>query len=226
MFKFKKSEWFTLLGLLGLSLVPCVGGVFRMIELGLGTSMMPENPRVIASPLPVVLHVISVVPYCVLGILQFLPTIRQRYPKWHRSSGYLLVVSGILSALSGLWMTQFYPFPTELQGPLLYGVRWIVGIAMIMFIGLGLSAIFKRRITAHRAWMIRAYALGQGAGTQVFVMIPWMLLVSEPMGLTRDLLMTFSWMINLLVSEIVISRTQRVVDSKRVQTLSTHFQQP
>ncbi|MBT5707899.1 MAG: DUF2306 domain-containing protein, partial [Verrucomicrobia bacterium] len=49
-----------------------------------------------------------------------------------------------------------------------------------------------------------AYALGQGAGTQVLVVIPWHLLIGEPSGLTRDLLMTFAWIVNLYVAQIAI----------------------
>src|SRR5688572_18637057 len=57
---------------------------------------------------------------------------------------------------------------------------------------------------ATRAFMIRAYALGQGAGTQVLVLLPWMLLSGESGGLTRDLLMTLSWAINIVVAESII----------------------
>ena len=71
---------------------------------------------------------------------------------------------------------------------------------------LGLAAVLKKRIVLHQAWMIRAYALGQGAGTQVLTAIPWMSTVGEPGGLTRDILMTVSWVINIVVAELVINR--------------------
>ena len=38
---------------------------------------------------------------------------------------------------------------------------------MILCLVLGLRAILRRDVPTHRAWMIRAYALGLGAGTQV-----------------------------------------------------------
>ena len=77
---------------------------------------------------------------------------------------------------------------------------------MTVYILLGLSAVYKKRIVQHQAWMIRAYALGQGAGTQVFVTIPWLLTVGEPSGLSRDILMTAAWVINLIVAEWAINR--------------------
>jgi hypothetical protein len=52
--------------------------------------------------------------------------------------------------------------------------------------------------------MIRAYALGQGAGMQVVVLLPWMLLIGKPSMLQRDVLMSLAWLINLLVAEMTI----------------------
>ncbi len=202
----KKSEWFILIGLLLISFVPCVGGIFRLVELGSGAEFMPVNPRIQLEPTPVVYHLLSSVPYCILGAFQFLPSFRRKYPKWHRRAGRLLVSAGIVSALSGLWMTHYYSFSDDLQGDLLYYVRLFVGVAMTVYILLGLSAVYQKRIVQHQAWMIRAYALGQGAGTQVFVTIPWLLTVGEPSGLTRDILMTAAWVINLVVAEWAINR--------------------
>jgi hypothetical protein len=105
-------------------------------------------------------------------------------------------------------MTHYYPFPEHLQGNLLYFIRIFVALSMTAFILLGLSAVFKKRIAQHQAWMIRAYALGQGAGTQGFVITAWLLTIGEPSGLTRDILMTAGWMINIVVAEWIISKQQ------------------
>jgi len=204
MIHLKKSEWLILMGLLLLSLVPCVGGTFRLIELASGSEFLPENPRIRSAPIPVIIHLVGAIPYCILGVFQFLPSFRKKYPTWHRRSGRMLVGAGILAALSGLWMAHYYAFSDDLQGPLLYVVRLFVGVAMIAFILLGLSAVFKKRIPAHRAWMIRAYALGQGAGTQVLVVIPWLLTSGEPIGFTRDILMTLAWVVNIFAAELII----------------------
>lgn len=103
-------------------------------------------------------------------------------------------------------MTHYYSFPDDLQGDLLYLVRVLVGIVMVTFIVLGVSSVLKKRIQQHQAWMIRAYALGQGAGTQFLITIPWLLTVGEPMGLTRDILMSLSWVINIFVAEWAIKK--------------------
>jgi len=208
MLNLKKSEWLILIGLLVLSFIPIIGGIFRLVELGQGTALefLPENPRIQSAPIPVEFHLISSIPYCILGAFQFLLSIRKNYPKWHRLAGRLLVCAGMVSALSGLWMTHYYSFPDSLQGNLLYFVRIIVGSAMTVCILLGLSSVLKKKIAQHQAWMIRAYALGQGAGTQVLIAIPWLLTVGEPNGFTRDILMTAAWVINIVVAEWIINK--------------------
>ncbi|WP_299801303.1 DUF2306 domain-containing protein [uncultured Maribacter sp.] len=210
MIHLKKSEWYILVGLLLLSLIPSVGAILRLVELGSGDlEFIPENPRIQSAPTPVIFHLFSVVPYCILGALQFLPSFRKKYLNWHRLVGWLLVGAGIVSALSGLWMTHYYSFPNNLQGDLLYVVRILVGIAMLTFIVLGLSSILKMRMIQHEAWMIRAYALGQGAGTQILITIPWLLTVGEPMGLTRDILMSLAWLVNIFIGEWTIKNMRK-----------------
>lgn len=54
--------------------------------------------------------------------------------------------------------------------------------------------------------MMRAYALGQGAGTQVILFLPWTLLLGRPEALTRDLLMSLAWVINLALAEWLIGK--------------------
>jgi len=217
----KKSEWFILSGLILLSFVPSIGGIFRLVELtlGIGLEFLPENPRVQSAPIPVEFHIISSILYCLLGAFQFIPGIRNSYPQWHRCAGRLLVFAGIVSALSGLWMTHYYSFPDSLQGNLLYFVRIVVGFSMTIFILLGLSSVLNKRIALHQAWMIRAYALGQGAGTQGFILTTWLLTVGEPSGFTRDILMTVAWVLNIIVAEWVINRYVLQPPDKAINTV-------
>jgi len=193
-----------LAGLITLSAIPVLAGTSRLIHLAAGAAITPENARFFAAPLPVVIHVIGASLFCILGAFQFAPGFRQRHLRWHRIAGRILIPSGLAAAVSGLWMTQVYPLPVLLQGPLLWSVRYLVGIGMVTGIVLSLLAIRNRNIPNHRAWMIRAYALGQGAGTQALTMLPWTLLIGEPRGLVRDVLMSLAWVINLAFAEWVI----------------------
>jgi len=202
-------DWLIPLALLMLTAVPIAAGAYRLIQLSGNGSITPDNARFFASPVPVTLHIGSVTLFSVLGAFQFVGSIRRRWPQWHRRAGWLLVVTGLSSALTGLWMTQFYPSPA-VDGFALYLIRLLVGGAMALSIVMGVAAIHRRDIATHSAWMIRAYALGIGAGTQVLTHLPWFLIVgSKPGELPRAILMGAGWAINLIFAEWIIRRSKQ-----------------
>ncbi|MFZ5891024.1 MAG: DUF2306 domain-containing protein [Myxococcota bacterium] len=189
-----------------LSIVPTFGGVARLMSLSNKGPVSLENARFLHAPVPVVIHIFGATLFCILGAFQFSRGFRLRWPGLHRRMGRVLAVCGLLAGASGLWMTAFYAIPTSMQGPLLYGVRTAVAVAMVACIIIAWRSILQRDVARHEAFMIRAYALGQGAGTQVLVLLPWMLASGQSGGLTRDLLMTLSWLINAVVAEVIIKR--------------------
>jgi hypothetical protein len=200
-----KPEWLTPAALIMLTAVPVAAGAFRVTQLTGGAEITTDNARFFASPVPVVLHIFTVSVYCVLGALQFAPGFRRRRIGWHRAAGRLLVVCGLGAALSGLWMTLFYPRPDDV-GELVTGFRLVFGAAMVLSIVLGFAAIRRRDFARHRAWMIRGYAIAQGAGTQVLTHVPWILAVGPVDKLSKGLLMLAAWVINLAVAEWIIRR--------------------
>lgn len=192
-----------------LSFVPVIAGAVRLSALAGGASgggVTPDNARFMANPAPVVLHVLSASLFCVLGALQFDAALRQRFPRLHRIAGRVAAPCGIVAALTGLWMTTVYAIPAELQGPLLYGARLVVGLAMALAVTLSIRAVLQRRIVQHKAWMVRAYALGQGAGTQVLILLPVTLVAGAPTFIFRDVLMASAWGLNMVFAEWVIRR--------------------
>ena len=203
-----RADWLVPTALIVLSFIPFAAGAVRLVGLASGAEITPENARFFAVPLPVVLHILSASLFCILGAFQFAPGFRRRRPGWHRSAGRLLVLCGLAAGLSGLWMTQFYPLYPHLQGDLLYGFRILFGSAMVLSIALGLAAIRRRDIAQHRAWIIRGYAIGQGAGTQALVGLPWLLIFGKPSELNNALMMGACWVINLAVAEWIIRRNR------------------
>ena len=144
-----KSDWLIPAGLIALSLVAVAAGAFRLAELGGGSEITADNARFFAAPLPVALHIIGATIYCLLGALQFSPGFRRRKPNWHRAAGRILIPCGLVAALPGLWMTQFYPH-VGVDGPAVYALRLLAGSAMVLFICLGFAAILRRDIPRHR----------------------------------------------------------------------------
>ena len=202
------TQWLPPVGLIVLSLIPVLAGAMRLNELMGGPEITANNARFVASPIPVTVHIVSVTVYSLLGALQFVPSLRRGRRGWHRIAGRILVPAGLLVALSGLWMNFFYARPAG-DGESLVVVRLIVGSAMLASIVLAVVALGRRDFHSHGAWMTRGYAIALGAGTQVFTMLPWVL-VFGPIGaadeLPRTALMTAGWVINVAVAEYVIRR--------------------
>ncbi|MGI5268565.1 DUF2306 domain-containing protein [Nonomuraea sp. CA-218870] len=200
----ERAGW-TVTALIGLGLIPVLAGGIRLAELTGGATVTPDNARFLASPVPILLHIVGVTVYTVLGAFQFVPRLRRRKPGRHRKAGRLLAPCGLVAALSGMWMAVFYALP-EHDGPLLAVFRLVFGAAMAASIVLGLAAVRRRDFTAHRAWMIRGYAIGLGAGTQAFVLAPYYAIAGPPDALARALLLGAGWVINLIVAEAIIQR--------------------
>ena len=170
-----------------------------------GAAVTAENARFFAAPLPVVLHILSVIPFSILGALQFSSAFRRSSRAWHRTSGKYLVAFGLVAALTGLWMTLSYPWPAG-DGEGVYLLRLVFGSAMLSSIILGVDAIRRRDFKAHGEWMMRGYAIGLGAGTQVLTHFPYFIVVGKPEELGRTVMMGAGWVINVAVAEWVIRR--------------------
>ena len=199
-----ESSWRVPAALVALTAIPLAAGSLRLLEIAGGPQLLPTNPGSRPPPAPLILHVVAAVVFAVIGAFQFPARLRRRHRTWHRRAGRVLVTAGLAVAGSGLWMTLSYPDAPG--GALLWTVRLVVGSAMATCIVLGFTAIRRRDVAAHKAWMIRAYALAikgtqaftQGVGEGVF----------EAGGLSTALSVTSGWVINLAVAEWMIRRPE------------------
>jgi len=194
------ADWLIPIGLLALAFIPIAAGVFRVTTLVGHAEVTPDNIRFFASPIPVLLHIVSVTIYGLLGAFQFSPGFRRRRPSWHRRAGRILVVVGLVAALSGLWMAMFYAI-VPADNLLLHTFRLLFGSAMALSIILGFLAIRRGKVSVHQAWMRRAYAIGMGAGTQALTQIPLVMILGKLDALTLALAMGGAWVANLVVAE-------------------------
>jgi uncharacterized membrane protein len=195
--------WRVPVALVVLSIVPVVAGSLRLLELAGGPHLLPDNPRIDAVPAPVIVHIIAAAVYALLGAFQFSARLRRRKPQFHRTSGRVLMVAGLTVAFSGMWMTLFYTGAPG--GDLLWTIRLVVASAIAASIVLGFTAIRRHDVAAHRAWMIRAYALAVGAGTQAFTQGVGDALFGTG-TLSTALSLGSAWVINAAVAEWIIRR--------------------
>jgi uncharacterized membrane protein len=199
-----RRRWLVPVSLVALSAIPLTAGSLRLIQLAGGPAVIPADHRFAGFPVALVVHILGATIYALAGILQFAPRLRRRRPVWHRRAGRVVGVAGLLVAFSALWLTLFYEAQPG-TGALLYVLRLIFGSALAACLLLGIAAARRGDIPAHRAWMVRGYAIGLGAGTQVF---------TEGIGgallgtgvLAGDLAKGAGWIINLAIAEWAIRR--------------------
>ncbi|NJP90271.1 DUF2306 domain-containing protein [Nonomuraea sp. FMUSA5-5] len=201
-----RTGWLVPARLIALGFVPLLAGAVRLAELISGAEITQANARFFASPVPIVAHIVGVTVYSAVGAFQFAPRFRRRRRGWHRRAGRVVAGFGMVAAASGLWMTAFAELPTGDDG-LLSVFRWVAGTAMLASLVLGLTAIRRRDVRRHRAWMMRAYAIGLGAGSQAVTQAVWITAAGVPPDhLTRALLLGAGWAINAAVAEAIIRR--------------------
>ena len=199
-----KRSWLLPAALMTYGLIPILANALRRVALATGASDSSAGDGG-GMPLPVVLHVVGATVFVVLGALQFSAGFRRRRPSWHRIGGRVAILAALLAAGSGLWLA----FATLSESsPLLFVFRLLAAGGMALCIALGFHAIRRRRLPRHRAWMIRAFAFGLGAATQVFTLGFGEAILGRS-DLSIALLNGAGWAINLIVAESIIRRTHR-----------------
>jgi hypothetical protein len=182
-------------GLILLSAVPMLGGLFRLFSLATGMPL-DSQARFAANPFIAAMHIVGATCFATIGALQFSP----RKKRWHRLAGRVLAPMGIIGALSGIWMILNWPLK-EYDTPTLTWIRVASGVAMIVMITVSTAAVLNRDYTAHGRWMTRAYALGASGGTQFFTLLPFLIFESIRSEASYATSMSVAYVLNLAVAE-------------------------
>lgn len=192
-------------GLLVLSAVPMLAGLTRLFSLSTGAPTLDGHDRFAADPWVAALHIVGATAFATVGAFQFVPSLRRG--AWHRLAGRVLSVLGIAAAFAGTAMALRWA-PKEFDSAALNAIRTVVACAMVAFVVLGVVAARRKRFDEHGAWMLRAYALFLGAGTQVFTAGFTALPFMQPHmneGLAAAS-MAAGWLINALVAEWMLRK--------------------
>ena len=126
-------------------------------------------------------------------------------------------MAGLLVAGSALWMTLLYATKPG-TGLMLFLLRLVFASAMAACLVLGVSTIRRGDVAGHRAWMIRAYAIGLAAGTQAFTEGIGVALFGTG-AMRGDLAKGSAWFINLAVAEWIIRRPDVSGTSRRSERM-------
>lgn len=197
------KRWLAYIALFLICVVPAAAGVYRGTTLLLEWSWYPAFLRDRVDNLPLMIHVVSAAVFYILAAVQVLPRIRKRYPRWHRLAGRVAVIAGIAGAVSATWLTLIHP---DARGPVLYYGRIVFGPLWLGFLVMGYLAIKRRDFSGHRDWMIRAFAVAMPAGTLIFMILPFILVMGEISEVLDESIQSCAWVLHLAIAEYLIRR--------------------
>jgi len=90
------------------------------------------------------------------GLVQLVPAIRNRWPAIHRWNGRLYLLSALMLAIGGLWLTWGRGTWLNLVGAL--GIS-LDALLILAFAGLAYRSARARRFAEHRRWALRLFAV-------------------------------------------------------------------
>jgi uncharacterized membrane protein len=96
-----------------------------------------------------------------LGPLQFVRSLRAKYPRTHRWSGRIFLTVSTIVGVTGLALAfgKTIGGVDEKAAILLFGSFFLIALAK------GLRHAMRREFAQHREWMLRGYAIGLAVAT-------------------------------------------------------------
>ncbi len=113
-------------------------------------------------PVLTLIHIVPGLLFMTLGPLQFSSTIRANYLRWHRLSGRIFVVCGVVIGTSALAMSFRVPAIggfNQAAATTLFATFFLFALCKAFW------HIRQREVALHRQWMIRAFSVGLAVAT-------------------------------------------------------------
>lgn len=198
-------------GVILCALTLIVFAIIRTIETYGGVP--PENlfqSRYVDHPLITAIHMLTGIAFVTLAPFQFNKNLRQKHRKAHRVLGRILLASALFAGLYGLLAASRFP---AFGGISSLAASWFFGPMFLFSLVQAFRHIRKRRVALHREWMIRAFALGLGVGTQRIFIGLFAAFGGFSIGEVFGTSLWIGFALNLAIAEVWIQRT-RITDGR------------
>lgn len=168
-------------------------------------------------PLLAVSHFALAALFMGLGPFQFVTKIRVRYPRWHRWSGRLFIVSGLISVWASMILIFYLPRQVgETTAVVFFGTLLTISLLLALW------HARHHQFGSHREWMIRAFAIGLGVvTTRLFLLV-----AQFTIGITGshpdfwgwfDAMLWLGFSITLLIGEVWINLSRKPLADRSVR---------
>jgi hypothetical protein len=190
------------LTLLFFSAIPIMMSMARLVQIPIGTLPL-DAAKFLPVPLWHWFHALAGMLFAVLGPLQFAGVVQRRFGQLHRVMGRVFAVAGFVLGFSGLGLFLQVSNSSSL---IVDVMRVAAGAALIISLAMALLRIRHGNVSDHRAWMIRAYAIGVGSGVVSIVFFPIFLITGAVDGMVFDLAFVGSWLSCIAFAEVLNMR--------------------
>ncbi len=131
-----------------------------------------------------IVHVLLTVVITLGGLVQLIPTIRNRAKGFHRWMGRVFIVVAFVMALGGLWLTWGRgTYLSVVSGAAIS----INAVLIVLFATIAWRLAAQRRIDAHRRWAMRAFLVVNGVWFLRVGIMAWVLFNQGPRWMDRTL---------------------------------------
>mgnify|MGYP000559905449 FL=1 len=156
--------------LVGFLVVVGIGATIRFMIEGGANEGFEEYPAITQA------HVVPGLLYLILAPLQFLSSIRRKFPTFHRWSGRFLVVFSLTLGIAAMLIGLFFPYsglPEQI-------VIAFFGIFFVMSASIGFIRARQKDFKAHREWMLRSFSIGLAIVTMRLIFVPILIVIGRP----------------------------------------------
>ena len=148
--------------LFGAYILAYYAGAIAVRDLPSWNAVLPRlyEPRTTAATVAIGLHFFAGGVILLLGCIQLIRPIRERYPVVHRFLGRVYVAASLLAGIGGL---GFIATKGTVGGVVMDVGFGLYGLLMIVFAVQAFRHARARRIEVHRAWALRLFAMAIGS---------------------------------------------------------------
>lgn len=148
-------------------------------------------------------HISGALLALVIGPFQFWRKLRDKYAATHRLLGRVYLIMTLIAAICSTYLA----WSSSIQ--LNFAWAFALQVSAIVWVTTGLMAYISVRsgqITLHKEWMVRSYILT--FSTVIFrwlIDVPLIINLMENSGERKPTMAWFSWVVPLLIAEIIFS---------------------
>lgn len=166
----------------------------------------------------IALHYFAMPLVLVAGAAQFSQPVREKAPRLHRATGWVMVTATLLGVSGALYRT----FAGQLYGGMLSQLQFAgMGAMVLVCLSMGVVSARRRDFRVHERWMLRTYlvlwssAVVSRLGLLLWVPLLWQIMGQRPedYGVPYNAILFFSWAFPVVAADIILDRPHRAATS-------------